>query len=145
MNNLYAGQHTLYHGSENWNFSQFKPNSFFSDSELFAEDYGNTKQFLVAVNNPFNALTYDHITLLFTVITELVDPYDGEVFSCANAFFESNVIYGDNWEIFEQENVLRAIKGLGFDSIMITEGGCNNYLIFDCSSIKVEGDASCLA
>ena len=122
----------LFHGT-NEDFEKFKPNSFFSTSESFSEDYGKVSSYEIELGNTFDSSKYLHIKKLLR-ITDLYDNYNDIDILDLDSYDEATNYCSDTWEIIEP--YISDIKMLGkdgnrFDSIRIFEGGVENFIIFD--------------
>ena len=135
----------LFHGTEE-EFSDFKPNSFFSTSESFSKDYGKVSSYEIELTNTFDSSKYSHIKKLLKT-TDLYDEYNEIEVTDLDGYDEATNYCSDTWEIIEP--YISDIKRLGkegkkFDSIRIFEGGIENFIIFDNNQIikKIEKDIS---
>lgn len=101
---------------------------YFSSQKWFAEDYGDVEPYLLTLRLPFQTSTEDNINFLLEHVPELVDPYSGETFHSYEELKEIGVLYHDTWEIFEP--LIPQIKSLGYDGMIIYEGGVENFVSF---------------
>jgi len=67
----------------------------------------------------------------------MYDPYHETDIETIEDYLDSS---SDTWEILEQH--LRYVKGMGYDSLRIFEGGVENYYIFDKNNIRMIGKLS---
>tara|TARA_B100000700_G_C15061622_1_gene866293 strand:+ start:564 stop:1040 length:477 start_codon:yes stop_codon:yes gene_type:complete len=121
---------TFYRGSENSDINHKNVN-FFSKNKTFAEDYGEIKEYYLRSKKPFDSTDIEHIEKLLTSIGFIEDPYSGNIFEDAESFVES--LSSDTWEGIE--NNLNTIQALGFDSVIVYEGGIQNYIVFSPEQI----------
>jgi len=105
--------------------------SFYSSDKNFAADYGDPMAYKLLINNPFDSTNVRHIEMLMERVGNLIDPYDGTEYETAEEFIEK--LQNDTWESIEE--YVSEIQGMGFDSIIITEGGIVNYIVFDKSDV----------
>lgn len=149
---------TLYHGTMSDRLD-IEPNNriFMATSDRFASDYGSVFQCQVILGKIFDSANLEHIKLLYAAGFKLKDPYlddnqeelsqydspyDWENYNypTAEAYLEGGL--QDTWECIEKtEGVIEWIFRHGFDSIEVTEGGSNNYLLHghqvqNCSQIS---------
>ena len=115
----------VYHGG-----SHYRPHDgmYFSTSEEFAESYGQVYRYSVNLGRMFDSLNEK----LVSPMLPLYDPYDDEEIYSMEEYMERS---NDTWEIIEQH--LSYIRGLGYDSIRIFEGGVENYYIFRKENIRL--------
>lgn len=117
----------VYHGRDN--HDKFEDGAvFFSSSQTFASDYGEVKLYELNINNPFHTGSEEHINSLLTVIDTLSDGYSGEEYKTYNDLIQSGLLYHDTWEVFEPH--INKIEKLGFEGMIIYEGGIENYISF---------------
>ena len=116
---------TVYHGGDH---PEPHDNMYFSSDPSFASDYGNPYQYKISLGKLFDSLDPN----LIEPMLPLYDPYNETEIETIEAYMDSS---SDTWEIIEQH--LRYIKGMGYDSIRIYEGGVENYFVFNKANIKV--------
>lgn len=107
---------------------------FFSSQKFFAEDYGDVEPYALTLHLPFQTSEKSHIDFLLEHVSELVDPYWGETFHSYEELKETGLLYHDTWEIFEP--LIPKIKSLGYDSMIIYEGGVENFVSFHASQYR---------
>lgn len=108
---------------------------FFSSEKSFSEDYGDVQPYELTLSFPFNSSSREDIELLLKVVPELVDPFSGETFYSYYELLETGLLYHDTWEIFEP--LIKQVESLGFDGMIIYEGGVENFVSFDYRQYKV--------
>lgn len=116
-----------YHGG---NHPEPHDNMYFSSDPDFAKDYGKVYQYKLSLGRMFDSLDKTVIEPLLP----LYDPYDETYIETIDDYMARS---SDTWEIIEQ--YLTSIKGAGYNSVRIFEGGVENYFIFDKDSIKLLG------
>ena len=119
---------TLFHGGDD---PQPHNGMYFSTQPSFAESYGVVNEYNVTLGKIFDSLDERVIEPLLP----LYDPYDEVEINSINAYMERT---SDTWEIIEQH--LSYIRGMGYDSVRIFEGGTENYYVFDKDNIKLIGE-----
>jgi hypothetical protein len=103
---------------------------FFSTDASFAEDYGHVKQYRMTITHPFDITDpYD-----FEQISPVIDPYDDAEYEDYTQYKESDGFGSDTWEITEAN--LRDIKSMGYNGLIIYEGGIKNYAVFSPTQVK---------
>lgn len=111
----------VYRGSDHSGMGKF-----YSTSRDFAADYGKPKHYNLNTTKILNTTTekfYDH----FVLPNRLIDPYTGEV--------PTRLEWGqDTWETIEDN--LSLFDNLGYDALLITEGGVENYLVLNPKAIS---------
>lgn len=117
----------LYHGSLDHN--EFESNVFFSTCSDFAKDYGEVKQYMVAMQNTFDTLNEQHVKQLLNRKGSLYEPYDEITIGSYNVYVNTKYFGCDNWEMFEQ--YIKEVKQMGYDSMRIFEGGIENFVVFN--------------
>lgn len=116
----------LYHGSTNDFTELSKEFVFFSTSKDFAENYGIVKEFKINAMNVFDSLNQEHIEQLINSVGALYDAYDEVFYEGWEEYKNHPYFDSDTWEIIEPH--LNVIKRLGYDTVIIYEGGCQNYI-----------------
>lgn len=117
---------------------------FFSSSKQFARDYGDVKGFYLLINRPFNTHNRRDVVKLMKVC-QLRDKYleetDGEPHPL-NSFddYASYEIFNNSWEVFEEH--VDKIKMLGYDGMIIWEGGIKNFATFEDNQYKEYKEAN---
>lgn len=111
---------------------------FFSSSKEFAENYGKVSQYLIQIHHPFDSCSNEHVTKLLNQVGELMDDYSGDVFTTFSEYQESGLLHHDTWEVFEP--FMTEIIGLGFDGMIIYEGGIQNYVTFTSNQYVKKGE-----
>jgi hypothetical protein len=103
---------------------------FFSESENFAEGYGDyVIQAVLNTDNVFNTLDNRNIIKLYDEGFKLYENYSDTTFKTYNDYFNSNPSDSDTWDIIENsDGVLNWIMS-NYDACLITEGGYGNYYI----------------
>lgn len=116
----------LFHGSSE-NFSELKNEYvFFSTDESFAKDYGDVKTFKVKSTKVFDSCNKENVLELLGYVGEIIDSYDDAVYKDYDTYKNSSLFGSDTWELFER--YLKQIKNLGYDTVIIYEGGYKNYV-----------------
>ena len=131
----------LYHGTSDDKDVIDRDYIFLSTSPTFAKEYGDKiLQVKVNVGRVFNTLLLSDVQLLYKNGFKLYDPnvdvdwddigynFNKDEFKTAKAFVNSPT--NDNtWDAIEStEGVVDWIFNNGFDSILITEDGVENYI-----------------
>jgi hypothetical protein len=131
----------LYHGTSDNKDIIDRDYMFLSTSPTFAKEYGDKiLQVKVNVGRVFNTLLLSDIQLLYKNGFKLYDPnvdddwddigynFNKDEFKTAKAFINSPT--NDNtWDAIEStEGVVEWIFNNGFNSILITEDGIENYI-----------------
>jgi len=139
-----TGLTTLYHGShENSNKFLKQKLIYLSTEKSFAKDYGiNLFSVKVNLGKIFDSTNLKDIEKLYQSGFKLTDPYldsdldnlvynfKKEEYPTAKSFINSPYSISDSWNAIEStEGVIGWIFKNGYDSILITEGGTENYLI----------------
>lgn len=101
---------------------------FFSSSKDFAENYGKVSEYLIQLNAPFDTCSEGDVLKLLEVVEQVKDDYSGDSFTSFTELEDSGLLYHDTWEIFEP--FMKEIQHLGFDSMIIYEGGVQNFVTF---------------
>lgn len=101
---------------------------FFSSSEDFAKDYGNVRMYAIQLKKPFDTCLKEDVETLLSFIGTLTDPYSSSYFTTYQKLDESGLLYHDTWEIFEP--FMQTIERLGYDGMIIYEGGVQNFVTF---------------
>lgn len=133
---------TLYHGTSD-NKKEFQNDDiiFLSTSPTFAKNYGNNLlQIQVDLGTVFNSLELSHIQLLYKNGFKLYDPnvdedwddigynFNKDEFKTAKAFINSPT-NNNTWDAIEStEGIVDWIFNNGFNSILVTEDGIENYI-----------------
>lgn len=129
MRNLIEAASTItaYHGGDH---PEPHNGMYFSSDPDFAEDYGEVYKYNIYLGKMFDSLDPN----LIEPMLPMYDPYHEADIETMEEYMDSS---SDTWEILEQH--LRYIKGMGYDSLRIFEGGIENYYIFDKSNIQMLG------
>lgn len=114
----------LYHGSNDHVI--LEKYVFFSTSERFSKDYGETRIYDIKIKKLFDSTNKENIKNLLQKVGSLYDPYDEMTFNTADEFLCSYTAYADTWEVLEPH--LDVIKTMGFDTVLLFEGGIENYV-----------------
>jgi len=123
----------VWHGTDKI-FDRPKEDTFFSSSKDFAKNYGkNLYRYILHLYNPFDSLKRSHLDKLFKAVIEIEDPYDGKIYRSSSQIL--NKLASDTWEALEP--LKNDIKAMGYDSVIIYEGGIKNYLVFSPSPTAV--------
>ena len=125
----------VYHGRENHNMI---PENvvFFSTDKAFSSDYGTVKQYTLNLNNPFGTCSKSDIEALINNVGSLVDGYDDTEYLNYKSLDESGLLGSDTWELFER--YMDNIKSMGYDGMIIYEGGTQNYVSFSNKLFKLQ-------
>lgn len=116
----------LYHGS-NENFAELENKFvFFATEKTFASDYGEVKTFKINSTKIFDTCNKEHVLELLANVGRIIDTYDDTVYSDYETYENSSIFGSDTWELFER--YLNEIKKLGYDTVIIYEGGYKNYV-----------------
>ena len=116
----------VYHGGDITNTPFF----YVSSEKSFAKDYGNVVEGMIKVKNMFDPFNYNDLKKLFQRVGVLRNRYEeDEVYTSPKKFLNSDILASDNWDVLE--SYLKDIMVMGFDSVLITEGGIINYILFD--------------
>jgi hypothetical protein len=118
----------VYRGADNHPPQASNQPIFFSSSPMFAKDYGVVASYKITLTRPFDTCKEEDIEFLLSVIGELTDHYSGEVFHSYEELENSGLLSHDTWEIFEPH--MERIRRLGYDGMIIYEGGTENYVTF---------------
>ncbi|MCA1064778.1 hypothetical protein QTG56_24540 (plasmid) [Rossellomorea sp. AcN35-11] len=118
---------TVYHGRNNHD-DVTEDIMFFSSDENFSKDYGQVKQYTITIQEPFHTCEKEHVTRLLERVSLLKDTYDDQEYTNYDELSEAGLFYRDTWEIFEPH--IRKIEQLGFNGMIIYEGGIENYICF---------------
>jgi len=121
---------TAYHGGDH---PEPHNGMYFSSDPGFAEDYGEVYQYSIHLGKMFDSLD----PKLIEPMLPMYDPYHETDIETIEDYLDSS---SDTWEILEQH--LRYVKGMGYDSLRIFEGGVENYYIFDKNNIRMIGKLS---
>lgn len=119
---------TVFHGRKNHDELR-EDIVFFSSSEDFSKDYGDVKSYQLTFKNPFHTCSEKDVTHLLIQLNVLVDSYDNSEYRSYEEIVNSGLLYSDTWELFEPH--MNQIKRLGYDGLIIYEGGVENYVSFD--------------
>lgn len=126
----------VYHGDENKNIKHDLV--FFSTDRNFASDYGDVESYHLTINNPFHTCEKEHVERLLDLMGLLVDSYDNAEYQSYADLEASSLMYTDTWELFEPH--INRIKSLGYDGMILYEGGIENYLSFKSNQYSVIND-----
>lgn len=121
----------MLHGSET-DKTYFGDDRFFSELSDFSSDYGEVKRYRVSLGNVFDIGDRDDCNRLVELVGELVDPYDGGTYRTFDELERYGLLGMDTWEI--SENYVRELRGMGYDGIVLYEGGVFNVMVFDSMS-----------
>lgn len=121
----------VYRGSMFESIEEGKP-IFFSSDERFAGEYGNVKKYHLVLQKPFHTCMEEDVSLLLDNVGTLTDHYSKIEYKTYAELDESGLLYHDTWEIFEP--FMNQITRLGYDGMIIYEGGLENYVAFDLAS-----------
>ncbi|MEK3955944.1 MULTISPECIES: hypothetical protein [unclassified Psychrobacillus] len=117
----------VYHGCKN---HEDKNDNvvFFSSEKSFSEDYGEVEVYVLTLSLPFDTSSRVHINELLESVPVLEDFYTGETFYNFEELQTTGVLYQDTWEIFE--HLIPQVQFLGYDGMIIYEGGVENFISF---------------
>lgn len=110
----------------------FHPDVFFSTEKDHAEGFGETNEYYLRVERPFDTGDAAHIQRLLDAVGELHDTYDDQTYTTAQGFLDATS--SDTWEAIEPYK--ETIRGMDYDGIRLYEGGIENYLVFGPTQIK---------
>lgn len=125
---------TVYRGAEEHSNSGSVP-VFFSSSEDFAKDYGPVKTYSISLSQPFDTTSKEDVEVLLSKVGKVVDGYTGISYSSYKELEESGLLGHDTWELFEP--FMNQIERLGYDGMIIYEGGIQNYVTFSDKNYQV--------
>lgn len=109
---------------------------YLSTSKDFAEDYGTVRKYEVSLGNIFDVFKKNHFNMLIEKLGSLEVP-DYESYNLPpeiKTYEDLDLVASDTWEVLEQ--YLSTISSLGFDSVLLTEGGYKNYFVFDTGRVS---------
>lgn len=115
----------------------FEDYVFFSSDKNFSEDYGKVDEYKLILNNPFDTCNEPDISKLLNKVDILVDSYDDSEYASFEELEESGLMYTDTWEIFEPH--MDTIRKMGYDGLIIYEGGIENYVAFNLKQFELIG------
>lgn len=115
----------MYHGSEEHDSDGDV--KFFSDSFDFSSDYGLVEKYRIVLDNVFDICDRSDCERLLKVVGVLEDPYDGFKYRSYDELEKTGLIGMDTWEL--SENYSGEIKRLGYDGIVLYEGGTYNVMV----------------
>ncbi|PFJ33195.1 hypothetical protein [Bacillus thuringiensis] len=125
---------TVFHGRKNHN--ELRENIvFFSSNEEFSKDYGDVKTYKLTFKNPFHTCSEKDVTHLLSQLSVLVDSYDDSEYRNYEELENAGLLYSDTWELFEP--YMNQIKRLGYDGMIIYEGGVENYVSFSLNQYRL--------
>lgn len=116
---------TAYHGGDH---PEPHDGMYFSSDKHFSEDYGKVYQYKLNLGKMFDSLDESVIKPMLP----LYDPYNETDIETIDEYMSNS---SDTWEIIEQH--LRYIKGMGYDSVRVFEGGIENFYIFYKDHIRL--------
>lgn len=125
---------TVFHGKKNHDELR-EDIVFFSSSEDFSKDYGDVKTYQLTFKNPFHTCSEKDVTHILGRLNVLVDSYDDSEYRSYEELGNSGLLYSDTWELFEP--YMNQIKRLGYDGMIIYEGGVENYVSFDSDQYRL--------
>lgn len=130
----------VWHGTSE-DFEAFRPGTtFFSTDRDFASDYCGPNGRLIAFEIPEDRLldTRDPSQLQKLIGTDPIkDPYSGLEYRDAASFLRE--ASSDTWEAVEE--FLQSARAMGFDGLIVTEGGVVNVALFDPElAVALDGD-----
>lgn len=123
----------VYHGRENHQ-SVKEDIVCFSSSETFSKKYGVVRPYQLRLSKPFDSCLKDDIDTLLELVGSLHDNYTGTTYNSYEELVESALLYSDTWKLFEPN--MRTIRELGYDGMIMYEGGVQNYVSFYSSTYK---------
>ncbi|MFJ8528602.1 hypothetical protein [Bacillus sp. NPDC094106] len=123
----------VYHGREN--HGEINDNVvFFSSNKDFSRDYGEVKRYNLALKNPFDSCSKKDIEFLLNMVGVIVDSYDDLEYRNYDDIEKTGLLYADTWSMFE--SYMSQIERLGYDGMIIYEGGIQNFVSFDSKQYK---------
>lgn len=125
----------LYRGSDFEQLSNARKAVFFSSSESFASSYGTVRKYSVNIDTPFDTSSKEDIMKLLSVVGSVTDSYDDMEYESYEELEMSGLLYADTWEIFEPH--MNKIESMGYDGMIIYEGGIQNYVTFKSNSFNL--------
>lgn len=125
----------VYHGRENHHNEAKGDKIFFSTEESFSMDYGEVKKYQLELENPFDSANEKDVEKLISKVGSLEDGYDDSEYFNFSELEENGL--SDTWEIFEPH--MYTIGMLGYDSLIIYEGGIKNFVSFRSDQYKLIG------
>jgi hypothetical protein len=129
---------TVYRGCDYTGKKDNNRTVFFSSSKEFATNYGRVNQYVIRMNHPFDTCSEENVAQLINKVGELLDDYSGDVYTTFSEYQNSGLLYHDTWEIFEP--FINEFIQLGFDGLIIYEGGVKNYVTFSSEQFVIIGE-----
>lgn len=102
---------------------------FYSSEKSFALEYGDIKTYSLSIDKFFDSADRTHIKSLLDIVGYIVDTYDDVTYTSYEELDETGILGSDTWEAFEPHS--HTVKSMGFDGMIVYEGGCQNFLVFD--------------
>lgn len=150
-------QHIVYRGQDTeWDYEKSRNYVNFSDSKVTAQAFGrNIEEFYINLTNPFNAGDKNDIETLINALGGEGDDSDTmfqaqpEHFPDPNIQLDQNKVYhfhnfeeyckrfslDNSWEWVERDIQIQEMKRLGYDGLIMKEGGDVTYMTFSKDQI----------